>query len=201
MGNINTAEYWDQVYWAEGGNTWRRYPGCYSRIIDRIGPGQQVLDVGGGVGILCRLLQKSGCYPFLIDISPVAIQIAAAVYGVPGTVMKVPPMTAILTYDWIVATEFLEHLTDPGAFLAEAVKHAPKAIYSVPNNRLGPEDEPEHQQKFTEKKLRSLLKDYYSEVEIESFRELFPTGRVVQQGNTLKAEGIDMPTLIAYCEV
>lgn len=201
MSNINTAEHWDKAYLAEGANTWRRYHGCFSRIVDRIGPGQQVVDVGGGVGVLAHHLKNAGSYPFIIDISPVAIQIASTVYDIPGMTQKVPPILLPAEYDYLVATEFLEHLTDPDKFLEEAVKRAPKAIYSVPNNVLGPDEEPEHQRKYTEKKLRALLVQYYAKVEIESFRDEFITGRVKVRDGKIVPEGIALPTLLAYCEV
>lgn len=201
MSNINTAEHWDHAYLAEGANTWRRYHGCFSRIVDRIGPGQRVVDVGGGVGVLAHHLKQAGSYPFIIDISPVAIQIALKVYGIPGMTQKVPPLILTEYYDWLVATEFLEYLTDPDKFLDEATTRAPKAIYGVPNNVLGPDEEPEHQRKYTEKKLRALLTKYYSKVEVESFTDQFYTGRVVVKDGKVVPSAINLPTLIAYCEV
>lgn len=201
MSNINTKEHWDHAYLAEGANTWRRYQGCFSRIVNRVGPGQQVLDVGGGVGVLSHYLKQAGSFPFIVDISPVAIQIAQTVYDIPGRAQKVPPMKNIIAYDWLVATEFLEHLTNPGGFLFEAKTKAPRAIYSVPNNVLGPDEEPEHLRKFTEKKFRALLQGYYTKVEIESFRDRFYTGRVTMRDKEVVPSAIDLPTLIAYCEV
>ena len=199
--NINTKEHWDKVWLSEGANTWRRYPGCYDRIVDRIGPGQSVLDVGGGVGILSWYLKQAGCYPYIVDISPAAVMIAKTVRGIDGHVQQVPPLEVMMPYDWLVATEFLEHLGDPEKFLRDAVKVAPKAVYAVPNNVLGPDDEPEHMQKFTKKSLVALLGKYYGSVEVDKFVDDFLTGRVGKRGDQLTAENITIPTLLAYCEV
>jgi SAM-dependent methyltransferase len=170
-------------------------------VVKRIGSDKRVLDIGGGVGVLAHKIKEAGSAPYVVDISPAAVQIAETVYGVPGEARAVPPLDGLPEADYLVATEFLEHLTDPDAFLVEAAQVANKAIYGVPNDCLGPQDEQEHNQQFTEDSLRDLLTKHYSQVEIESFTDQFLTGRVVKTDGGLTAQQIALPTLLAYCEV
>lgn len=202
--NINTAEHWNKAWAKEGAGTWRQYPECFTRIIGRIGTGKTVLDVGGGVGVLCGHLIDAGNFPYLVDISPVAIKLAEIIVGVKGHAADITTGKWIpdkQDFDYIVATEMMEHLTHPHGFLIQAVNVAPRAIFSVPNNILGPEKEPEHMAKYTPETFRELLEKHYSDVEIELFDEKFYTGKIYQVDNMVYPEKLEMPTILAYCEV
>lgn len=202
MKNINTAEHWDRAWGAEGAKTWRQYPACFEKIVEKIGSGKRVLDVGGGVGILSNRLKQAGNYPFIIDISLIAVQIAKACFDIDGLCAQVPPISfAGGGFDYLIATEFLEHIDDPDTFLMESNRLAPRAIYSVPDNVLGPEDEQEHVWKFDSQNLFALLEGHYKTIIIDSIRDRFYSG----QGKLVDGQIIpvmtELPTLIAYCDV
>jgi ubiquinone/menaquinone biosynthesis C-methylase UbiE len=96
------------------------------------------------------------------------------------------------SFDIVVATETLEHLDDPEFLLREMKRVArKKVIVSVPNNTLPPSVEKEHRQVFTRFRLNEMLSKYFTKVEIEEFRDEFPTPKV----------NISLPTLLAVCEV
>jgi len=104
--NINTAEYWDKVWGTEGAKTWRTYPASFDKIVQLIGTGKRVLDVGGGVGVLANHLKQAGNEARIVDISPVAVQIAKACFGITGSSTAVPPLReASNSCDYIVAKE------------------------------------------------------------------------------------------------
>ena len=197
---MNSRVYWNRKWAIEGAMTWRRYPECFKRICEKIGKGKKVIDFGGGVGILANELKQSGNEPYIVDISDMAIDIAWKVYEIPGEAMKVPPITLSVEqrFDYVVATEFLEHIIELHDFLDQAAGLADKAIYAVPNNVLGPNEEPEHVRKFTEESLKEILVRYYSTVQTETFKDAF---YYMYYDPRVGPKVMNVPTLIAYCEV
>jgi len=167
--DINTAEYWDKTYRREGPATWRKYPKTFQLIKERVGADKTILELGSGPGILTRQLRQEN-YVFAVDISP----IACGMTGEPSAVLKVPPIPAKdQCYDIIIATEFLEHIQDPEALIAECSRVAPRAIFVVPNNTLGPEECAEHHHKFTIVSLAELFEKHYKLIDISTYTEEF----------------------------
>jgi ubiquinone/menaquinone biosynthesis C-methylase UbiE len=173
MSDINTAEYWDKVWLTEGANTWRLYPKCFMTIATMIGKGKNVLELGGGVGILAQEIAKKGNHVYIIDISESAIEIAWKTRGIPGLAARMPPIPTEKKYDYIVATEFLEHLEDPLQLITEAKDLAPRAIYAVPNGELSPDETKEHHHIWNEEEFRTFLSQVYTDVKIETFEDAF----------------------------
>lgn len=195
MNNVNTAEYWDRVWATEGASTWRKYPKTFAKILHYIGTGKKVLELGGGVGHFSTRIRQAGNEVFLIDISPLAIQIAKSVWEIDGVAAELPPIPLVgIAPDYIVGTEFLEHLDEPETLVKQASEMAPNAIFAVPDNRLGPGEEETHQQQFTEKSLVELMRSYYEHVEIESVVDRFVTGYI--KGFGIEPE-VMVQTLIA----
>jgi len=192
MKNINSQEYWNNIWEKEGITTWRRYPKCYKIVNEIIGSGKSVLDCGCGVGILLKQLKEKGNEVVGIDISSSAILTIKRDFAIPGICARIPPIPRSALYflqnsdkfDFIVATEFLEHFHFPEKVLTEFIKYADRLIISVPNNSLDNSSCIEHYQKFTEQSLRELLLKYYNQVQILPIVDIF---------------FVYARTLIAYC--
>jgi 2-polyprenyl-3-methyl-5-hydroxy-6-metoxy-1,4-benzoquinol methylase len=161
--NINLQPgYWDQVWQKEGVSTWRRYPGCFGRICWAVGHMNDVLELGCGVGVLARKLAEFGNTVTGLDIAEAAIaQLPDHIQGVVATLPTIPLPDD--SFDVVVATEVLEHLDDDRACVEEIVRvlrPGGRAYFAVPNNCLGPEEEPEHVRKYTPETLEALLSPY-----------------------------------------
>ena len=189
MKNINTKEYWNNIWSVEGKHTWRVYPKTFSEISKEVGSKKRVLDVGCGVGILSNILNENN-YVEGVDISNSAIEILSQ-SNIKGKVADVPPLPFENNeFDVIVACEFLEHFIETDKILLELKRVAKKVIIAVPNNILGHENEKEHYQKFTEESLKKLLSYYFKKVKITEFIDRFPVGKIM----------IALPVLMAVCE-
>jgi 2-polyprenyl-3-methyl-5-hydroxy-6-metoxy-1,4-benzoquinol methylase len=173
--NINLQpNYWNQVWDKENTATWRRYPGCFGRICWAVGHLNEVLELGCGAGILARQLLAFGNAVTALDISEVAIaQLPKEIKGVVSTLPDIPFSDD--SFDVVVATEILEHINDDQACVMEAVRvlrPGGRAYFAVPNDCLGPEEEPEHVRKYTQETLEALLSPY-GYIFIETFIDEF----------------------------
>lgn len=176
----NSQASWDSIWAAEGEDTWRTYPRLYDRIVKHTPPGATVLDIGCGVGkLLDRLKDERDCNTNGIDISPLALRGAAAkghwTLCFPIT-HDTAPQINLSRYDLIIATELLEHLDDATlvALLSNVGSAQKAAIFAVPNNCMGPDEEPQHRQKWTAIEFKRLLLCYFSRVRIECVDEGAP---------------------------
>jgi SAM-dependent methyltransferase len=192
MTNINInlqPNYWNQIWHRECIATWRRYPGCFGRICWAVGHFNEVLELGCGTGILARQLLDFGNAVTALDISEVAIaQLPKEIKGIIATLPNIPIPDH--SFDVVVATEVLEHINDDRACLREAIRvlrPGGRAYFAVPNNCLGPDEEPEHVRKYTPDTLEALLSPY-GYVFMESFVDEFIIS---------PEQIIAMPTLLA----
>jgi 2-polyprenyl-3-methyl-5-hydroxy-6-metoxy-1,4-benzoquinol methylase len=188
--NINLQpNYWNQVWDNEGTATWRRYPGCFGRICWAVGHFHDVLELGCGTGILARQLLEFGNTVTGLDISEVAIaQLPQEIQGVVATLPSIPLPDR--RFDVVVGTEVLEHIDDDRGCVKEAVRvlrPGGRAYFAVPNNCLGPDEEPEHIRKYTPETLETLLSPY-GYVFMETFIEEF----MISPGQM-----IALPTILA----
>ena len=154
--NINTPEYWNNQ-WSK--RPQRIYP-YYAKIAE-LCKGKKVLDFGCGRGDLLEMLGENAEG---IDISSVGVGIARA-RGLNVVIGNKPEGQ----YDIIVATEVLEHLDDDKGMIERFFEHAPVIIYAVPNNCLGPEEEPEHQRKYTSAYIKSITPHLKRIFEIDGY--------------------------------
>jgi len=188
--NINLQpNYWNEVWQKEGSDTWRRYPGCFGRICWAVGHFNEVLELGCGTGVLARQLLDFGNTVTGLDISEAAIaQLPPEIKGVVSTLPDIPLPDN--SFDVVVATEVLEHLDDDRTCVKETVRvlrPGGRAFFGVPNDCLGPEEEPEHIRKYTAETLSDLLSPY-GFVFIEEFVDEF----IAAPGHI-----IALPTLLA----
>jgi hypothetical protein len=174
--NINTADYWDAIYGAEGANTWRQYPEMFEKIeklvgdywtsnTSPIGP-YTITELGCGVGILgSRLTAKMSVGYQGYDISPVAVEMCQARHlNVKQLDMKDLDHDALMYGHCVIATELVEHLDRP-VFdhvmeTIDSLLGVEKFIFTVPDNCMPPEEVPEHVALFNRKLVRSYVKPY-----------------------------------------
>lgn len=167
----NSVSRWHELWGAEGTDTWRK--DALSEIYDRISQlaprGKDVVDLGGGVGILAKKLQdEKDCKVAVVEHNDAAIHKAreqglTAVFGdLEGG------RTPYDEVDVVVATEVLEHLSQVARdrVLSYAAQCG-KGFFSVPNDCLGPEVEPQHTIQFTARTFKEELLRFFKDVRVE----------------------------------
>lgn len=206
----NAADLWDRLWASEGDETWRAQAlaRVYARIVRLIGSmnplgphGISVADIGGGRGILAEqirdgvhLVGQDRSNIVVIDNSSVALQ-ACAEKGIPTERVDLESfgsVEAIGGRDVFVATECFEHLSREARWYlcTMMARVGSSAIISVPNNRLGPDEEPQHTVKFTAMTLKRELSTYWPgrvRVEVLGPYLLAVCGKMAVKGFTLSA--------------
>lgn len=98
--------------------------------------GARVLDIGcGNSRLLLELKEKKGCDVAGIDISPLVID-GLKDLGIKGITADIqgPDFTPEDRYDYIIASEVLEHLSQPEELVSKLLDHAKYFVLSVPNS-------------------------------------------------------------------
>jgi SAM-dependent methyltransferase len=186
MTDANSPEKWDAIWRDPAQAEWRgrALAEVYDRICELVPAGSRVVDLGGGVGTLAFRLYRAGSKTLVVDNSPRAldeVEHAAAVFG--AKIWRgVETMRADLEdAAWLVklrgrldgppvfvATEALEHLSGGArAVVLDNARVAGAAIFSVPNNRLGPDEEPQHTIKWTALEFLQELRRYFKHCRVE----------------------------------
>lgn len=164
MKNINTKEHWDK--------RWLETP-MFSRQLEKvicklITEKCSVLDIGSGSGRVLRSLKKDlGCDVFGIDISQVAIN-KLKPYGIKGLAMDAEDFSWNSLVDVTIISHTLEHIENDEQLISKVSKFTKCLIVAVPNDCIGPEEEPEHVQKYTKESLTSLVSKYFKVIEDHS---------------------------------
>jgi len=172
----NSELVWDKIWGEEGHETWRK--SALVRVYQRIAQctpykAATLTDVGGGVGsfaeVFSEVLPKvSIC---VVDHSEIALKHAMDT-GCVDITHKADlrsEVDSIPVSDVFVSTEFIEHLGKRArarllSFIADNSNYA---FISVPNNRLGPDEERQHTRKWTAKQFLDYLKEYWECVRVE----------------------------------
>lgn len=182
----NAADLWDHLWEKEDEETWRTQAlaRVYARVTQLVGTilvePLRVADVGGALGVLGEQLFELPRVTevTVIDNSEVALAQARArglstmrtdLEDVRG-LLDVDLVSTLGGFDLFVSTECVEHLSAVARariFEAMAKPGAFGALVSVPNNRLGPDEEPQHTVKFTAMSLKAELQDHFEDVRIE----------------------------------
>lgn len=171
--NINTPDYWDKIWEAEGENTWRDFANKYQYIISLVPQDARVLDIGCGVGLLLRKLKeaKPGIQGTGADISAKAVAFVEK-HGFAGVVGGFPTLPlAEGCFDVVLATEVLEHLSQPDEAVREIARLlAPggKAIITVPDDCLGPEVEVQHLRQYNRDSFQAQLAPWFETITLTS---------------------------------
>lgn len=149
----NRAGLWNTLWQREGAGSWRgtALATVYERIAQLVQRGSKVIDIGGGVGQLAAKLREDCAADVTVaDHSDAAIEIANRC-GIRAIFVDLEkPWGAPHPTDVMVATEVAEHLSDESRDrLFRNAHDCESAIISIPNNRLGPDEEPQHAIKWT----------------------------------------------------
>lgn len=187
----NRADLWDKLWSDVGQEEWRAkaMSRVYDRICSVIGAitargehGVSVTDIGGGTGVLasliverCPLVGRNGSGNMLVvDGSSVALE-AAKGRGLETLQLDLEdePQVVLLDTerDVFVSTECIEHLSEATReSLLEILQMNAGAgvILSVPNNRLGPDEEPQHTVKFTAIEFKRWLEGFFCDHNAET---------------------------------
>lgn len=183
----NKADLWDGLWADRGQEAWRAeaLSRVHTRIERSIPKGASVVDIGGGPGVLAaRLIETRGCRVEVWDSSIVAVA-SARLRGARAFVVDLEDPNGPTSWpasgragSWVVMTEVLEHLSAPARHRiltdirlrilpstprtdddpAHQDGPAGSLMLSVPNNILGPDEEPQHAVKFSAVSLAAELR-------------------------------------------
>jgi ubiquinone/menaquinone biosynthesis C-methylase UbiE len=163
--NARLAESWDQ----------RNWPGKDVLIERLTAPGHRILDIACGNGGILKHLKSRG-YSNLegLEISEYAVNRLRG-EGMTMHHGKLPRLPLPdHTYDVVVASQVLEHIIRRDLFareIARVLKPGGQAMIFVPNDCLGPIDEPEHVIKYSEATLRRFLGRHFTVKGIDVIRD------------------------------
>jgi SAM-dependent methyltransferase len=174
--DINTPEFWDEIWESEGASTWRNYEKIYSKINEIIPQRSKTLDVGCGIGILLsRLKSEKDAQVYGIDISQIAIE---KLYrrGLYGQVAMLPFLgLKDDTFDVAVGTELLEHLKSPENGIKEicrVIKSDGLMIFTVPDDCMGIKDADDHLHQFNQSSFKEIINKFGELIFFESIDDV-----------------------------
>jgi SAM-dependent methyltransferase len=168
----------DQVHWDQRlADTWelRTWPTKNSRIVELTCKDDRILDIACGNGSVMRALKDAG-YTNLsgLEISQYAVKRLEAegfaMYLVSVPTLPIPDCK----FDVVIASQILEHVIRRGHFMSEVQRvltPGGRAFVFVPDDCLGPIDEPEHVIKYTKSTLSRFLARHFDVLSIESMKD------------------------------
>jgi 2-polyprenyl-3-methyl-5-hydroxy-6-metoxy-1,4-benzoquinol methylase len=182
--NINTVEYWNEVYRSEwekqdvvGDNYHRDYGPIHDAIIKIIPAGSRVLDIACGPGLLCRKIKERLPISAVtgVDFSSYAIARNAERDGPLGIEYACMDIRTSLRsigkeFDVVTMCEIIEHLDDAVSAIRDAMsllKHNGVFIVSCPHADEIPD--PEHVREWDHESLFHLLSPYGSSISFRQF--------------------------------
>lgn len=165
----NSVEHWND--WLS--KTWdaRDWPTKTERIIAITSPDDAILDVGCGNGSILRRLAEAG-YTDLhgVELSDYAVERlrSCGISMVQGRLPDLPLADGL--FGTVIASQVLEHMIRRRRFvqeIARVLKPGGQALIFVPDDCLGPIDEPEHVIKYTRESLATFLAATFDVVSVE----------------------------------
>jgi 2-polyprenyl-3-methyl-5-hydroxy-6-metoxy-1,4-benzoquinol methylase len=154
----------------------RQWPTKNELIASLTDSSEWILDIGCGDGGILRSLKVRG-YRNLhgLEISDYAVRRLRG-EGIEMHAGMLPaPTLPPAAFDVVIASQVLEHVIRRRRFLAEIgrlLKPGGRAFFFVPDDCLGPIDEPEHVIKFTARSLRACLETRFRVVELHSMKDV-----------------------------
>jgi SAM-dependent methyltransferase len=171
----NSPEHWD-LRLAE---TWdapiREWPTKNELVAALTHPAQSIIDIGCGNGGILRDLKRRG-YRDLhgLEISDYAIRrLSDEGITMHRGVLPLIPLPD-MSFDVAIASQVLEHIIPRRRFLNEVrriLRTGGQGLIFVPDNCLGPIDEPEHVIKYTAQSLRKLLESQFKVITLKSMQD------------------------------
>lgn len=171
----NNQDLWNKIWAEKGEEEWRKFAlnRVYTRIERLLPHGSTIVDLGGGTGELAlRLTETRGAKATVVDHSSVACD-KAKEKGLEAICCDIDSINEQYfdIFTTFVATEVVEHLSEQSRnSLFQRLSSGQcysKAIFSVPNNRLGPDEEPQHTVKYTAISFKKHLEHYWKHVRVE----------------------------------
>ena len=172
----NTPEYWDRRL----ADTWdhpaRLWPTKNELLAKLLAPNARILDVGCGNGGILRYLKSRGFEDLHgLEISRYAVERLArdGIHMHYGALPEIPLPDQ--SYDVVIASQVLEHLIPRRRFASElrrVLRPRGSALIFVPDNCLGPIDEPEHVIKYDARSLRRFLTRHFEIESLENIRDV-----------------------------
>lgn len=143
--------------------------------------GARILEIGSGLGYLTHALNKAGYRCEGLEYSASAVAFAKKFFGeehLLGSVEDISSSRAC-QYDVVIATEVIEHVIDPNAFVAGALatlRPGGTLILTTPIKDIHPsgtiwetEAAPVHLWWFTEKGIESVAQKHHAEIRFIDF--------------------------------
>lgn len=182
--NINTQEYWDEVYrreWdsgqVQGPNYRRDYGPIHEAISGLIGDGSRVLDIGCGSGLLCHKIKQRlpATQVTGLDFSQYTIsqnQQRDQSLGIQYRCVDIRSSLGEIEglFDVVLMCEILEHLEAPESVVAAAIgrlENGGRFILTCPHDNEVPD--PEHLRLWGHDDLFHLLAPYSDTVSFMHF--------------------------------
>jgi 2-polyprenyl-3-methyl-5-hydroxy-6-metoxy-1,4-benzoquinol methylase len=168
-----SESYWDERL----ADTWhqRTWPTKNQLIADMTLPDQVILDIACGNGSILRDLKSRG-YQNLhgLEISNYAVNRLRS----EGFIMHHASIPTLQLpndmFDVVIASQVLEHIIRRHKFaeeIARVLKPGGQAFIFVPNNCLGPIDEPEHVIAYKPDSLRKFLDSHFEVISLEVIKD------------------------------
>jgi ubiquinone/menaquinone biosynthesis C-methylase UbiE len=169
----NTQTHWDQRL----AETWdgRDWPTKSELIAELTQPKQKIVDIACGTGSILRYLKERG-YSDLsgLETSRYAVDRLRS-EGITMYQGRLPNLPMPDSYfDVIIASQILEHVIRRQRFMREmlrVLKPEGRALIFVPNNCLGPIDEPEHVIKYSQVTFTKFLSEFFEILSIDVMKD------------------------------
>lgn len=167
----NAVENWNSLWARSETRDWRAdaLKAIYVRVSQICPDNARVMDLGGGVGALAEVLRDdSSADVLVVDHSTEALRQAAEKGFVTREADLEEEVPRAEGATVITGTEVFEHLSERARHnLLEAGKAAGSLMISMPDNRFGPDEEPQHTIQWTAMDLKRKLLEYFEDVRVE----------------------------------
>jgi ubiquinone/menaquinone biosynthesis C-methylase UbiE len=149
----------------------------YHQVINLIpqNPQQKILDIGCGDGVLLSLISNGSLYGVDLDQTSLdfaSTKVKAKLIQAPAT--KLPFKDNF--FDIVLATEIIEHLTQPEKLIQEAkrvLKAGGRIILTTPVQQPGKLTDQLHVREFSSVELKELLQPYFHQITISQSHPLW----------------------------
>jgi ubiquinone/menaquinone biosynthesis C-methylase UbiE len=169
----NDQSHWDQRL----AETWdsRDWPTKCDLIARLAQPQERLLDIACGTGSILRSLKERGFRDLHgLEISPYALsRLRDEGFTMHQGRLPYLPMPGA-QFDVVIASQILEHVIRRRTFMREIVrvlKPGGRALIFVPNDCLGPIDEPEHVIKYNRRSFTAFLSRFLEPLAVEVMKD------------------------------
>lgn len=172
----NSADYWDRMLEASWDDPSRTWPSKSALIEALTRPDMRILDIACGTGSILRSLKQHGytdLHALEISAYAVARLQAEGIHARRGVLPHIGFPDG--EFDVVIASQVLEHVIRRSTFAQEirrVLRPNGRALIFVPDNCLGPIDEPEHVMVYDARSLRRFLSRYFAIDRIDTMKDV-----------------------------